>query len=133
MTREETPKFGMSKAIDEFEKGLTTEDIKNAPFAMVEQAIRFGAEWQRKKDYAVVDSSAWDIITEEYPDATMEERDRMYEIAIRCLLAGGEKNKQFIKNDTLNKICDYLRKNNKDSVLTEQLLNDLIEHFINEE
>lgn len=49
MTREETPKFGMSKAIDEFEKGLTAEDIKNAPFAMVEQAIRFGGEWKKKK------------------------------------------------------------------------------------
>ena len=49
MTREETPKFGMSKAIDEFEKGLTSEDIKNAPFAMVEQAIRFGGEWKKKE------------------------------------------------------------------------------------
>lgn len=158
MKKEETPKFGMSNAIDEFERGLTSEDIKNEPFSIIEKAIRFGAEWykqqfinnddleeaafnefpndnpqllasdahyisngealrwaykrgaewQKKKDYAIMDSSAWNIITEEYPDATMEERDRMYEIAILCLIAGGEKCKQFVRNNTINEVCEYL-------------------------
>ena len=50
MTKEDTPKNGMLQAIRVFENGMTYEDIQKSPFSMVEQAIRFGAAWQKEKE-----------------------------------------------------------------------------------
>lgn len=40
----------MLQAIRVFENGMTYEDIQKSPFSMVEQAIRFGAAWQKEKE-----------------------------------------------------------------------------------